>query len=269
MSPRFRPTVWPGGEVPLPAISVQDVRDLGDGWLHFHGPARDVEVPTDFYLREMAATQPSDDDDVVAFVRQWGRCCDFDYRDRPTGLAWREGFVEPRLHERFGSSVDDLSRHRSRMARTAGITDAWRTVVHVEEVKDRLDASSWLAARMMEWQEGVERDEDVWELFGEQLNAALSAFQVRVTTPSGTSMALPQVTAFSVAALQLLNDLALQTPLRHCGNVRCPYGGVFTRQRGRAQYGQHRTSGTKYCSSTCARAQGERERRRRQTKGDQ
>lgn len=267
MTPRFRPTVWPGGEVPLPPIPVQHVRDLGNGWLHFDGPVREVDVPADFYLREMAATRPRSDDDVVAFVSEWGRCCDLDYRDRPTGFAWRTEFVDPRLHERLGGNGDTPSL-RSQMAETAGISDEWRTVVHVEEVKDRLDASSWLAARMIEWQEGVERDEDVWELFGEQLNAALSAFQVRVTTPSGTSVALPQVTAFSVAALQLLNDLALQTPLRHCGNVRCPYGGVFTRQRGRAQYGQHRTSGTKYCSSTCARAQGERERRRRQTKGD-
>ncbi len=272
MTPLFRPTVWPGGEVPLPQVPVRTFDRLDDGWLLFRGQPRLVDVPPDFYLREMGAQVPQTDDDIAVFVKQWGRCTDHDYRDRPLGMAWARQTVDYVL--RYGprpskhSSSGGVATIREVIADDiGGGVVGWRDLVHIEEIKDRLEASSWLAKRFVEWQTGVEREEKIWELFAEQLNAALSAFSVHISI-GPRSVVLPRITAFSVAALQLVNDLAAETPVRRCGNERCPVQ-VFTRQRGRSQYGQHRTAGIKYCSNSCARAQGERERRRRNSKGNQ
>ncbi|MFD7645667.1 hypothetical protein ACFV4P_34045 [Kitasatospora sp. NPDC059795] len=64
-----------------------------------------------------------------------------------------------------------------------------------------------------------------------------------------------------MAFLQLYNHLAEGSFVRRCGNAN--RGRNFVRQRGRAEYGQHRTSGVKYCSRECARAQAQRELRHR------
>ena len=99
-----------------------------------------------------------------------------------------------------------------------------------------------------------------WEVFLECVNAALSAFQVHVVQEEDRPFALPCLTAYSVAVLQLYNDLATGATYRVCASETCDV--VFTGQRGTAVHYQ-RTSGTKYCTKKCARAQAERERRRR------
>jgi hypothetical protein len=68
-------------------------------------------------------------------------------------------------------------------------------------------------------------------------------------------------TIYSVAFLQLYNHLVEGAFVRHCANENCQQH--FVRQRGRAEYGQHRTTGVKYCSRECARAQAQRSLRRR------
>jgi hypothetical protein len=64
-----------------------------------------------------------------------------------------------------------------------------------------------------------------------------------------------------VSFLQLYNHLVEKAEFRQCANEPC--GKTFVRQRGRAEFGQHRTSGILYCSRDCARAQAQRQLRRR------
>jgi hypothetical protein len=67
---------------------------------------------------------------------------------------------------------------------------------------------------------------------------------------------------FEACAAELYNHIVAQTVYKLCANETC--GRLFVLQRGRAAHGQHRTTGVKYCSSNCARAQNQRKYRRRQ-----
>lgn len=257
------------------------VERLDEHCLLLHGPFREVELPVDFYLREPDQVDLDEPAALAAFVEQWGRASHLWNGDvggdAAMDMALARGHARGWLPGDFQFGSNAAVRALRQHAKRLGIDDphdrpASRSrLVHVVEVRERLGRLRLLAAHLRAWQ----REEDVdvvwtdwdapaWTVFGEVLNFALSAFQVRVEVPEArTSTALPPPTAYSVAALQLLNDMALDTPFRECANERCPHGQLFTRQRGRAQYGQHRTLGTRYCSRECAKAQASRERRRR------
>lgn len=66
---------------------------------------------------------------------------------------------------------------------------------------------------------------------------------------------------YSICCLELYNHIVERLPYRQCANETCQR--LFVRQSGRAKLGQHRTLGVKYCSHECARAQAQREHRRR------
>ena len=66
---------------------------------------------------------------------------------------------------------------------------------------------------------------------------------------------------YAVCCLELFNHLVEHAQVRRCANERC--GRPFARQRGRAEHGQYRLRGVKYCSTYCARAQAQRAYRRR------
>ncbi len=66
---------------------------------------------------------------------------------------------------------------------------------------------------------------------------------------------------WEVCCLELFNHIVEGARYRTCANEPC--SRLFVRQEGRALHGQHRTRGVKYCSSECARAQAQRDYRRR------
>lgn len=66
----------------------------------------------------------------------------------------------------------------------------------------------------------------------------------------------------NVLGLELYNHIAEAQPYKTCENETC--GRLFVRQSGRAEHGQNRLRGVRYCSADCARAQARRAYRRRQ-----
>ena len=70
------------------------------------------------------------------------------------------------------------------------------------------------------------------------------------------------VDLFNVLCLALANDIADGADFKKCANETCDK--IFTRHRGRAAQGKYHMTGVKYCSVECARAQKQREYRRRQ-----
>jgi hypothetical protein len=141
------------------------------------------------------------------------------------------------------------------------------------------DSAAWSSPLWDDAVEGVDRwaraDRDGATVFlNEGMRSALRPFSPRVyyvlsedtrdfAGPHGrTSDDIP---LYSILALELFNHICEEASYHVCANEPC--GHLFVRQRGRAQHGQHRTKGVKYCSADCARAQAQRVYRRRKRSG--
>jgi hypothetical protein len=68
---------------------------------------------------------------------------------------------------------------------------------------------------------------------------------------------------FEVCAFELFNHISENAIYLRCQNENC--GRPFVHQHGRAEHGQSRSQGVKYCSYHCAQATAQRARRRRKT----
>jgi hypothetical protein len=71
----------------------------------------------------------------------------------------------------------------------------------------------------------------------------------------------PSAPLFEVCAFELFNHIAESATYRICKNESC--GRPFVRQWGRSELGQSRREGVMYCTAACARAQAQRQYRRR------
>lgn len=100
-------------------------------------------------------------------------------------------------------------------------------------------------------------------LLGFYLNPALAPFHAGVRMTDANDQPVhpyPGATLFEALALQVFNHLVRGIPYKECRNETC--GRLFDHQHGRAEQGQYRKDAI-YCSRNCARAQAQREYRRR------
>jgi hypothetical protein len=103
------------------------------------------------------------------------------------------------------------------------------------------------------------------QLLGEYLTPMLGQFQptfgLRGLDDGDDDERAQHISPFACMAAEIYLDARGRAAYRRCKNETC--GRWFTHQHGRAEHGQHRSSGVLYCTDRCARAQAQREYRRR------
>jgi len=265
---------------PLRPLPSAEVRGDWIGWRIASGHARDlVELPADFYLRELMELDPGDLEGVAELCRSYGK---------PFGWGFSEVNIE---------SYDHTEYDRIKAIPEGGHAEGdplWVHGYHKDYVRLHLEIAqgairTWIALQTEGGVEelvepGVTDDElrriqeenaDAGELwpadldnlrkllidtrideFKETLNAALREYSVGIGDLSEKDS-----TIYSCSFLQLYNHMAEESVFRRCASETCRC--VFVRQRGRAKFDQHRTEGVLYCSRECARAQAQRQLRRR------
>jgi hypothetical protein len=165
--------------------------------------------------------------------------------------------VETLEEFRFGARVlrDLVTAARISQLHEPPVAVSWESIPEQAMREKRADLADW----------GIEldaQDESVDIFLRQVLADGLRPFQPRLIY-AGQEAAdeLGGAPLYAICCLELFNHVVENAQARVCANESCQR--PFVRQRGRAEQGQHRRRGVKFCSNHCARAQAQREYRRR------
>jgi hypothetical protein len=165
--------------------------------------------------------------------------------------------VETLEEFRFGARVlrDLVTAARISQLDEPPVAVSWESVPEQAMREKRADLADY----------GIELDargESVDIFLRQVLTDGLRPFQPRLIY-AGQEAAdeLREAPLYAICCLELFNHVVENAQVRICANETCRR--PFVRQRGRAEQGQHRRRGVKFCSNHCARAQAQREHRRR------
>jgi hypothetical protein len=270
----FRITAWPE-RVPLPpavAAASYSLDQSGSALLH-HSPERAYRSHGETYLA-VYALDLEDDRAIVAFANQHAHLDGMEMFLRYQGagvlvhseldLAVRTAQLRAVNLDEYGVfDAEPLEDFRFAARVLRDLTSAWRI------------ASGQADPSRIQWQwlDDPSPEAAVRKL-AVHLSPLLAGLHPRLHFESSEEAAelLPAVAVepmphrkslFEVCAAELYNHIVANPQYKTCANETCQR--LFVLQQGRAVHGQHRTTGVKYCSSNCARAQNQRAYRRRST----
>lgn len=231
-----------------------------------------VELPGELVLRGLLELDIDDPNAVCAFVSAHG-CIETPFQFPRPGFTYPIFDPLPTLADvrAFLLLARTLALHWIAHKEGRDLVEPWRMIADLladDRTNPLLTAEGdpWAAV-----EDAPEDPDDAWIVFVTLLNEGLRAYQARAEYTPGefldapTTIGGPHPDLYSGLCLQLLNVVTEDLPVLRCANGNCER--VFLRQEGRAEKGQHRTAGVMYCSRQCARAQANRNYRRRQRKG--
>jgi hypothetical protein len=231
-----------------------------------------TSLPDDFYLRELMEVDPADLATVAGWMSKYGHlggsieAGSWDYEEHS-----RLQELEDREHPRYGPWSLHGELVRLHISEAQGAIATWlacRRPGGLDELVETEVTEQHLADIAAE----NDHDDSGYPTTLEELRSTTLGLRLALLRSALRYNLAPfsvglgsltdrQPSILSAAFLQLYNHLAEDATIRTCANETC--GRDFVRQRGRAEYGQNRTSGIKYCTRECARAQAQREHRRR------
>jgi hypothetical protein len=273
---RFRITAWPE-RVPLPGVLAGAYTlDGSHSALLGHFPERTYWSQGETYLA-LYAVDLDNADEILAFAN------DYAVLDGAQMLlVYEDANVVPH------AEPDPVVLSAQRRAVSKGVE---RTVLYPEYLEDFRFAATALRDLTSAWRVAsgqADPTEIAWTwLHGEQPTLEAAASVLAVYLPPLLRGLHPRLqlekaeegephvavvvdgrskraaSLFEVCAAELYNHIVARPTYKVCANETCQR--LFVLQRGRAIHGQHRTTGVKYCSVSCARAQNQRKYRQRQT----
>jgi hypothetical protein len=287
---RFRAMVWPGEVPPVSHVETLGPYRLDGEIIRLdleHAEVYTVDIPDELYLRELRDLDLTESAAIIGFVNTYGR------------LGHRHPTL-PRDNPDLNQLVKELAVHQpGPIIQLLGVNvpnestldwESWRE--EVVEHPSNAGRSEWETRQFIAdgiqhidtfraWAEafhiltetchrylGLDADEQRFILFAVVLEELLHPFSPRIGIPYDDDLdtvfdpfRFTHARLENVLVLQMYRHIAAEDSYKPCENENC--GRLFVHQIGRSKYGQNRRSGVKYCSSNCASAKGERERRRK------